>query len=339
MNGDVEALHGAWADSLRDAWAGGPEAVAWSPGWERTVRDVRVVVAGTPVRVWDGFAYAGVPWSLFPHVFGPGEEVAEDVGRLRRADAPTALSVIRRLWGRVCHAGQPSTSRALAVPFLLRIAADPSTHHRSEVLWLAGGLARRVHDHGFGRGDLLRVGYADDEWAFAACGYLQNWTIEAVRGAITADAGIVTALLDDPDADARCLAAYVLAASSGEIGAITAALRVRLRVEDGTRARACLVLAIAQLAREHADESVPAWMRTRWSDPRQPPEVRVGAALGWLCLVDDPAPATLRATLEDCVTPELAHELGSVPWLVEMGPDGDALLHTLRRLLEPTPRL
>ncbi|MFI6588187.1 hypothetical protein [Embleya sp. NPDC050493] len=341
---DVNALHEAWTDSLREAWNGGqlPEGSmggalpeTWSEEWRGTERDVRVVMARMPVEVWDGFEFDRVPWSRFPHVFGPGEEIAEELGRLRSADAPTVLSVIRGLWGCVCHAGQPSAPGALAVPFLLRLAADPSTHHRSEVLWLVGGVARRVHNHEFGRGDLLLVGYADDEWAFPACGYLQNWSIAAARDAITADAGIVTALLDDPDPEVRCVAAYVLAAASGEVDGIVAALHDRLRVEGVARVRACLVLAIAQLAREHPDEGAVAWMRTCWADPGRPAEVRVSAALGWLCLVDDPVPDTLRTALDDCVTHELARSMASMPWMTQIDHYGDGLTHTLQRIFDP----
>ncbi|MFE2867157.1 hypothetical protein [Embleya sp. NPDC059259] len=351
MNDDVDvgALHEAWTDVLRDAWAGessreasigGPLPEAWSQEWRGTERDVRVVMARMPVEVWDGFEFDRVPWSQFPHVFGPGEEIAEELRRFRSADAPTVLSVIRGLWGCVCHAGQPSAPGALAVPFLLRIAADSSTHHRSEVLWLVGGVARRVRNHGFGRGDLLLVGYADDEWAFAACGYPQNWSIAAARDAITADAGIVTALLEDPDPEVRCLAAYVLAAASGEVGGILAALHERLRVEEVARVRACLVLAIAQPAREHPDEGVVAWLWTCWSDPGRPAEVRVGAALGWLCLADDPIPDELRAVLETMVTDELARVMAPIPWMHVIASDDTGLPHCVERLLAPdVPRV
>ncbi|WP_331772985.1 hypothetical protein OG948_57115 (plasmid) [Embleya sp. NBC_00888] len=125
-------------------------------------------------------------------------------------------------------------------------------------------------------------------------GYFQNWTVEAARDAIAADAHIPIALLDDPDPDVREASAYVPAASTGRAGEISAALHDRLRAEDDARVGASLVLAIAQLAREHRHEDAAAFTRALWSDPARPAEVRVSAALGWLCLVDDPAPDTLR---------------------------------------------
>ncbi|WP_439678542.1 hypothetical protein [Embleya sp. MST-111070] len=131
-------------------------------------------------------------------MFGPGAEIAEVLRRLRSADAATTLEVIRGLWGSVCYAGQSSAAGVLAVPFVLRPAADRSAHHRSEMLWLAGRIARGRDNRGFGREDLLMAGYPQDEWAFDAAGYLQNWTIDAARAAITADARIVVACPSAP---------------------------------------------------------------------------------------------------------------------------------------------
>lgn len=39
-----------------------------------------------------------------------------------------------------------------------------------------------------------------------------------------------------------------------------------------------------------------AWARALWADHSQPADVRVPAALAWLCLVDDPVPDELRKT-------------------------------------------
>ncbi|MYS87725.1 hypothetical protein [Embleya scabrispora] len=77
--------------------------------------------------------------------------------------------------------------------------------------------------------------------------------------------------------------------------------------------RAGLVLAIAQLAHEHDPGDTVAWVRALWPDPTGPAEVRVGAALGRLCLVDDPVPDALRAVIEESVTPELHRPLSPSP--------------------------
>ncbi|MFF7250099.1 hypothetical protein ACFZBU_40155 [Embleya sp. NPDC008237] len=61
----------------------------------------------------------------------------------------------------------------------------------------------------------------------------------------------------------------------------------------------------------------------------------MGAALGWLCLVDDPVPDALRAVLDECVTVELGRAMGSVPWMRQVDHDGDGLDRTLARMFDP----
>ncbi|MER5602414.1 hypothetical protein [Streptomyces sp. NPDC002265] len=142
-----------------------------------------------------------------------------------------------------------------------------------------------------------------------------DWTIQAARDAITADLHLLFPLLRDPDADVRSAAAFVLAVATGEIPHISSALHRRLAAEDNPAVRASLILAIAQLAREHQDKHAPAWARDLWSDAAQPPETRVGAALAWLCLVTDPVPDELRTLLTDRDTDQLGELFQQVPWL------------------------
>ncbi|MYW06710.1 hypothetical protein [Streptomyces sp. SID3343] len=153
---------------------------------------------------------------------------------------------------------------------------------------------------------------------------------------IAADAHLPITLLDDPDPGIREVAAYALAAASSRAGEISAALHARFRVEDHARVRAGMLLAIAQLAREHRHEDATAFTRALWSDPARPAEVRVGAALGWLCQVDDPVPDTLRTTIEESVTPELCRLLSPSPWMRQVDDRGaEGLPHTLWQMLDP----
>ncbi|MFF7249796.1 hypothetical protein ACFZBU_38530 [Embleya sp. NPDC008237] len=335
---DVKALHEAWAGSLREAWIGEALPEVWSEEWRGTERDVRVVVARMPVEVRDGFVYERVPWGRFSHAYGSGENVPEDLEEMRCADAVTAERGLRSLWNSISHQGSRCSVAPLAVPFLLRIAADCSTHHRADTLELVAVVARRNCWEDGSRTDLLQVADGDDAWHFDMSGYFRNWTVEAARDAIAADAHIPIALLDDPDPDVREAAAYVLAASTGRAGEISAALHDRFRAEDHARVGASLVLAIAQLAREHRHEDAAAFTRALWSDPTRTAEVRVSAALGWLCLVDDPAPDALRAVLDACVTDELGRSMASMPWMTQVDHDGDGLTHTLHRMFDPDSR-
>ncbi|WP_448702227.1 hypothetical protein [Streptomyces avidinii] len=40
-------------------------------------------------------------------------------------------------------------------------------------------------------------------------------------------------------------------------------------------------LAVAELAREHADPGAAAWARSLWREPAQPADVRVADPFGW----------------------------------------------------------
>ncbi|MGW7611941.1 hypothetical protein ACWGKW_32750 [Streptomyces sp. NPDC054766] len=48
------------------------------------------------------------------------------------------------------------------------------------------------------------------------------------------------------------------------------------------------------------------WACACWTDPMQPPEARVSAAIAWMCLTDIPVPGELRAILDDLATEETA---------------------------------
>ncbi|MGW1998357.1 hypothetical protein [Embleya sp. NPDC001921] len=308
----------------------------WQEDWfERapgTDQDVRVVVAQMPLDVRDGFRYARVPFARFTRE----PDLPGELERMRSADPATAREAASKLWGAMFHQGCRYPVGALAVPFLLRIAADPSTRDRPSGLRLCASAARRTFWDDGTRAGLLRVAYADDDVRYGSDGYVQNWAIRAARDAVAADAGVLIALLDDPDPLVREMAAYVLAAASGRAREISTALHTRLDIEEDARVRADLVLTIAQLAHEHDPGDTAVWTCALWSDPTRPPEVRVGAALGWLCLVDDPVPDTLRALIEETVTPELHRLLSPTPWMKQVDDTGvDGLSHTLWQMLDP----
>ena len=78
----------------------------------------------------------------------------------------------------------------------------------------------------------------------------------------------------------------------------------------------------------------PCWARGLWSDPGRPPEIRIGAALAWLCLVDDLVPDDLRAFLTDPDTGEQSDLLQQVPWLPPVDRE-DGLRRCIHDMLTP----
>jgi hypothetical protein len=250
-----------------------------------------VVVAGIRAEAKDEFLFEEVPWDRFPE----GVSVRECMERLLSGEA--VRPSLARLIG-LC-ANDMRTAVALAVPFLIRIGTDPDHEgHRAEVLAVIAEAARMRHHGVCTRADMLRF-RGDGEWFFEVTGYLQNWSVQAARDAIAADTDLLLPLLDDSDPEVRIAAAYALAAASTREENILRAFHTRLLAEHDPTVRAGLTLAVAQLALAHQDARTVVWMRSCWSDPARPPEVRVSAALGWLCLTDMPIPDALCAVLDE----------------------------------------
>ncbi|MFF2548379.1 hypothetical protein ACFVUY_38285 [Kitasatospora sp. NPDC058063] len=291
--------------------------------------DVRAVVAGIRPEAKDGLLVEEVPWDRFPD----GARVREVMGRLRSGDAADVSSALGMLIG-LC-ANDMRAAAAPEVPFVIRISTVPEDHHRAEALTVVGEVARMRHQGVCTRADMLRF-RADDEWSFEVTGYLQNWSVQAAREAIAEDTDLLLPLLDDPDPAVRIATAYALAAAADRTQDILTALHSCLLAEHHPTARAGLVLAIAQLARPHPDLGTVVWMQARWSDPEQPPEVRICAALGWMCLADLPVPDELRAMLDDLATDETARLMAPLPWMqaVETA-RGSGLHRCLRAMLHP----
>ncbi|KOG91508.1 hypothetical protein [Streptomyces varsoviensis] len=315
-----------------DRWDGWPER------WVGSDCDVRVAVSAIPREVRDGFRYDEVPWQRFRHFYGPGEEIPGLLVTLASADVEAADGALRQLWTSLHHQGGTIAVGALAVPFLLRIAATARPELRAQTLRLVAEVGRRQHMGDGSREGLLQV--AEEPMMIDGSTMCPvNWTIQAARQAVTDDLHLLLPLLSDPapdpDPEVRSVTAYVLAAATGEYSRVSSALRTRLAEEDDAVVRVSLILAIAQLAREHEHqgEHAPKWARGLWSDSGRPPEVRIGAGLAWLCLVTDPAPDELRALLTDPDTRQYDGLLQPVPWLTWIDPTGVGLRSCVDEML------
>ncbi|MFF4434691.1 hypothetical protein ACFYZ4_36735 [Streptomyces sp. NPDC001513] len=60
-------------------------------------------------------------------------------------------------------------------------------------------------------------------------------------------------------------------------------------------------------------------MRERWQGRMEAPEVRLAAAIGWLCLTDEPAPVELRAAVADLTTDDRTRAMDALPWMARTG--------------------
>ncbi|MFF3950572.1 hypothetical protein ACFYYN_38055 [Streptomyces sp. NPDC001902] len=309
-----------------DFWAGWPER------WAGTDCDVRTALGAIPREVKDGFRYDEVPWRRFRHFYGPGEEIPGLLATLASGDAETADRALQQLWVKLHHQGRTIAVGALAVPFLLRIAATGRPELRAQTLRLIAEIGRCQHMGDGSREGLLQV--AEEPLMIdGSTMYPVDWGIQAARQAVTDDVHLLLPLLSSPDLEVRSATAYVLAAVTGDLPRVSSALRFRLAREDDAVVRVSLILAIAQLAREHQDGNALEWAQDLWSDPGRPPEVRIGAGLAWLCLATNPAPDELRALLTDPSIRQYDALLQPVPWLTWVHHTGAGLRSCIDEML------
>jgi len=127
-----------------------------------------------------------VDWGRFRHAHGAAGDVPDLLRGLSARDQERASASLSTLWDCVCHQGGSSAPAALAVPFLLRAAADPAVHNRAQLLLLAAEAGHRNHSGRGRREDLLQAGYLPEEEAYDPSGYPAQWTLQAARDALTA---------------------------------------------------------------------------------------------------------------------------------------------------------
>ncbi|MCX2179049.1 HEAT repeat domain-containing protein [Streptomyces sp. SKN60] len=296
--------------------------------------DVRAVVASIRPEAKDGFLLDEVPWEHFPQ----GHRVRDAVRLLHSGDSPVDAGA--GVVSGMC-ANDMRAAAALAVPFLIRIAADTGHPRRVDALGEIPCPARARHFGIASRDELLLHRRAQDDdlydgYGVEVTGYPAGWSVGAARAAITADATLLQNLLDDPDPAIRIRAAYALATVTDLERSVRGAFVARLAVEQDPIVRAALVLATAEATRSHPHPPTTAWMRERWRDQTQVSEVRLAAAIGWLCLTDEPAPDDLVTAVEDLATKELADAMEALPWMTAAGGSGETgLRRCVRKMLHP----
>ncbi|MEU2450734.1 hypothetical protein ABZ605_11800 [Streptomyces sp. NPDC012765] len=297
--------------------------------------DVRAAVSGIQAETKDGFLLEQVPWEHFPQ----GNRVREAVYLLHSGGSPagTGTGVVSGM----C-ADDMRAAAVLAVPFLIRIAADTRHPHRADALAEASAPARARYFGVASRDELLLhrgdTQYDDlyDDYGVEVTFYPAGWSVAAARAAITADTALLQPLLDDPDPTIRIYAAYALATATDPDCAVRAAFRTRLAAEPDPIVRAALILATAEATRTHSHPPTTTWMREQWENRTQEPEARLAAAIGWLCLTDEPAPDDLRTAVDNLATDERAHAMDDLPWMACAGGSGETGLRCcIRKMLHP----
>ncbi|MEU1371898.1 hypothetical protein ABZ454_38295 [Streptomyces sp. NPDC005803] len=174
-----------------------------------------------------------------------------------------------------------------------------------------------------------------DDYGVEVTGYPAGWSVAAARAAITAGISMLLPLLNKSDPGTRIGASYALATAADPDLTVRSAFATRFAKEQDPMVLAALVLATAETTRANPHRPATARVGKLWQDRTQPPEVRLAAAIGWLCLTDEPAPDALQATVSVLATEERARAMDALPWLTVAGCGEPGLLRCVRRMLHP----
>ncbi|MGW5003573.1 hypothetical protein ACWEP8_38650 [Streptomyces hydrogenans] len=131
-----------------------------------------------------------------------------------------------------------------------------------------------------------------DDYGVGVTGYPAGWAVASARAAITTETPTLLPLLSDSAPSVRIDAAYALATAADHT--VRTGLATRFATEHDSTLRAALFLATAEATRAQPHPPTVRWLRERWDDRTEAPEARLAAAIGWLCLTDDPAPEDLH---------------------------------------------
>ncbi|MFF9573185.1 hypothetical protein [Streptomyces sp. NPDC014685] len=299
--------------------------------------DVRAVVASIQSGAHSRLLLDAVPWGNFPH----GDDAREAVHLLRAGEDPASRAT--GVLGGLC-ANDSRAAAALAVPFLIPIATDAHHPYRAAALAVLSGPTRARHFGVASRDELLlhrndpRRHAPDDydDYGVEVTGYPAGWSVAAARAAITAETPVLLPLLNDSDPTIRIDAAYALATAADPDHTVRTSLATRFATEHDAMVRAALLLAAAETTRAHVQPPAVSWFRERWQDGTEAPEVRLAAAIGWLCLTDEPAPEVLHQTSDTFATEERAHAMDTLPWMYAAAGTGEpGLSRCIRCMLHP----
>lgn len=223
-----------------------------------------------------------VDWSALTHAYGPADDVPGLLGALCSPDEERRRNALYELYGNIFHQGSRYPATAAAVPFLVRMAADPQLPDRAGCLQLLAALAIGYDEAHLPGGiaitewrsaveevraqdpEAIRAEY--DAWVEAASDdkerrmrefrrdmYDHDRQLEALAAelgaydAVRAGIPALLPLLGDTDAAVRTGAAYVLAWFPEAAGESLPRLLARLDEEREPAALATALVAVGLL--------------------------------------------------------------------------------------------
>jgi HEAT repeat protein len=271
-----------------------------------------------------------IDWESLGHAYGPAGDAPEALRALVSEDPERRAWAQDCLDGAILHQGTIYSATPRVLPFLSRLAADPTVPERHEILQFLAAAARSA-------------GYeSDEDEEGEEDAYARQCAVELARAA-----PLCLELLADPDPEVRSAAGALAALliplqrvhpeeTEGQFDRteILTALRARLQAEESRQARAGLLEALGT-----ADPDAPELREELFANlaPDRDPLSRMTAAL--TLLREDAAPTgeILPALLDAAVQWEAVvaadRESGE-----GFGIDPGGLVAALRKLARQTPQ-
>ena len=184
------------------------------------------------------YAASMVDWSTLEHAYGPADDVPELLAAIDAGVEPAAGEAVSELFTLLYHQGSTYSATEAALPTLVDLALTGAAL-RPAIITFLGSLAREDHTH-------------------PLIGEYRDQLID---------------LLDDPDAEVREPAAWLLADYGG--GQVTTRLAERYHTETDVTVRASLLRAVGEVDEEHGRELATDALE----EPDPAPELRIAAAL------------------------------------------------------------
>jgi hypothetical protein len=186
-----------------------------------------------------------VRWSELLHAYGSACDVPGQLRALTSQNKTKREEALAARFGNILHQGTVYEATAYAVPFLVELAADPSTHGRADVVGLICAVAESEDGPRTAHDEVLR------------------------------NSQVFVELLADREPTVRAGAAYVLGSLQEEACAIAQRIRDAIGRDTDDIARTGMFLGLASL-RDSSDENI-RWIEQRFASARDDRERFVSA--------------------------------------------------------------
>lgn len=232
-----------------------------------------------------------IDWSQLEHAYGPAEDVPGLLRALRSTSTEERAEAMQTLYGNIFHQGTRYEATAFAVPFLARLALDPATIQRADLVQLLGSITvgydeaylPRGIDIAGQRAELDKLRRADpaerlreyDAWVEAATDeadrrrremYRRSYDFEqevrsagdhlAAYDAVRAQVPALRVLLGEADPEVRAATAYLLGWFPEEASGSVAALQRLLDAETVAAVAASAVVSLGLIGDAELGESL-----------------------------------------------------------------------------------